>query len=568
MKKVIFSMLLLMASFGIFAQNYIQHIVVKDDTVTSLARKYGVTIHDIYQLNPESKNGVKLGETILIPRTEKNAKLEKKQGIYHKVEPKETFFGIAQKYGTTIQAIQEANQDILQNGLQPDMELLIPTGKKVESSTTIIKNDDIIHIVQPQETVFGITQKYETPKDELIRNNPNLGYLKDNVIKVGDTLRIPIKKLIIEEKEPFKPIKKKEFKELKINDSKKKEVVIMIPFRTSRIGNAQESFKTDKFLNITVDFYSGVLMAIDEIKKMGGNFNITIYDSEEISPNSSSVEHLIKTKDFSNVDVVIGPFYQSHSEKAASLLESKNIIVVSPISVEGKTNYKNLYFATPPSEVCKKMMLQYLKEKNQNTIAIVDRKKPSAKEFISQNYEGIQFVGFNEKGGINSENLKSLLNKDKTNYVILETESTSMVLNTMNLLSGLKGTHKIVMVTLDRNDAFESDEIKSQTLADLNLHYPSAMNESTTEKISSFYSEYRNRNNIFPSAPAVKGYDVVYDVLLRLAQSDDFSEVADKFATEQQESKFIYTKSADGGYYNTGVYILYYDTDLNIKEAQ
>ena len=172
MKKVFVLLLFFTASLGVFAQNYIQHTVVKDDTVTNLARKYGVTIHDIYQLNPEAKNGIKLGEIILIPKTEKNSKFHKKSGLYHKVEPKETFFGIAQKYGTTIQAIQEANKDILENGLQPDIELLIPTGERVENTSTIIRNKDIIHVVQPQETLFGISKKYEISKEELIKNNP------------------------------------------------------------------------------------------------------------------------------------------------------------------------------------------------------------------------------------------------------------------------------------------------------------------------------------------------------------------------------------------------------------
>src|SRR5690606_28877876 len=116
-------------SFGVFAQNNIQHTVVKDDTVSSLARKYNVTIHDIYQLNPSAKEGIKLGEVIIIPKNDKNAALSKKNGLYHKVEPKETLFGIAQKYGTTIQALQDANKDILANGLQPDLEILIPKGK-------------------------------------------------------------------------------------------------------------------------------------------------------------------------------------------------------------------------------------------------------------------------------------------------------------------------------------------------------------------------------------------------------------------------------------------------------
>lgn len=568
-------MLFLIVSFGVFAQNHIQHTVEKDDTVYSLARKYSVTVHDIYTLNPESKNGIKLGEVLLIPKTEKNAKLEKKDGIYHKVQPKETLFGLAQQYGTTIQAIEEANKDLLVNGLQIDMELRIPTGKKVESSTTIIKNDDIIHVVLPKETKFALTQKYNISEEEMIAQNPHI----KEMLKEGDTVRISLKEGIIEEKKEEKPeekqeeeiaeiLSKKDFKELKIGRSDKKNVVIMLPFRASRITNAQESYKTDRFLNMTIDFYSGAMMAIDEIKRMGGNFNITFYDSEEVSSSSSSVENLIKTKDFSNVDLVIGPFFQSHTEKVASLLESKNVLVVSPLSMEGKANYKNLYFATPPTEISRKTMLEYLKEKNQNTIAIVDRKKSSARGFIANNYNGIQFVGFNEKGEINPENLKSLLDKDKMNYVILETESTSLVLNTVNTLSKLKETYKISLVTLDRNDAFESDEIRSQALADLNLHYPSSINESTDRKKESFYSDYRSKNNVFPSVPAIKGYDVVYDVLLRLSQDDDFSKVADKIATQQLESKFIYTKSSDGGYYNTGVYILYYDEDLSIKEAQ
>jgi len=55
---------------------------------------------------------------------------------------------------------------------------------------------------------------------------------------------------------------------------------------------------------------------------------------------------------------------------------------------------------------------------------------------------------------------------------------------------------------------------------------------------------------------------------LRLSQDDDFEKTAEKVATQQQQNKFIYTKSPDGGYYNTGVYILFYDKDLTIKEAK
>jgi len=564
MKKIFFLSLFLTFSLFVFSQNYIEHTVEKGDTVYSLAKKYGVTVDKIQNLNPETKNGIKLGSVILIPKHQKNDKQTKKKtnkqkSITHKVLPKETFFGIAQRYGTTIQAIQTANKDLLANGLQPDIELHIPIGEKTESSTTIIQNDAVIHVVRSKETKYAITKKYNISEEELIAQNPHI----KEMLRQGDTLRILLKEnsndLYAETKtEEIEETSQKEFKTLTIKDYTTKNVAIILPFRASKITNIRESFKTDRLLSITVDYYSGCLAAIEEIEKMGGNFTIFFYDSEGNS--SASIEKLVRENNFSAMDAIIGPFYQSNVEKVASMLENDNVLVVSPLSTEGKANYKNLYLATPTSEISKKAMLEYLKSKNQNTIAIIDRKKLNIKEFIANNYAEIQFA--NEQ-----INIESLLDSDQMNYVILETESTSLVLNAVNILTELQKKYAITLVTLDRNDAFESDEIKSSVLANLNLHYPSSINESNNKKDNSFYRKYREANNVFPSVAAVKGYDITLDVLLRLSQDKDFYKIAKKIATKQNENKFIYTKSGDGGYYNTGVYILYYDKDLSIKEA-
>jgi len=571
MKKSFFLLLFLTFSISVFSQNNIEHTVEKGDTVYSLARKYGVTVDKIISLNPDAKDGIKLGSIILIPKQQKNdkktnKKSNKQKSITHKVLPKETFFGIAQRYGTTIQAIQETNKNLLVNGLQPDMELRIPIGQKTESSTTIIQDDAIVHVVRSKETKYAITKKYNISEEELIVQNPHI----KEMLREGDTLRISLKEntdnlssqTTDQEADVVEIAGKKEFKNLTIKDYTTKNVAIILPFRASSITNIRESFKKDRLLNIAVDYYSGCLAAIEEIEKMGGNFSVFFYDSEGNS--SASIEKLIYENDFSNMDAIIGPFYQSNVEKVASILENEDVIVVSPLSTEGKANYKNLYLATPPSEVAKKAMLEYLRSKNKNTIAIIDRKKTNIKEFITNNYDEIQFVSEQ----INKENIESLLDNEQMNYVILETESTSLVLNTVNILSELKKKYAITLVTLDRNDAFESDEIKSSVLANLNLHYPSSINESVDQKKNSFYKKYKEANNVFPSVAAVKGYDITLDVLLRLSQDKDFYKIAKKIATKQSESKFIYDKSDDGGYYNTGVYILYYDKDLSIKEAQ
>src|SRR5690606_26464758 len=106
MKRLLFWILI----FGILqckatAQQYIRHTVIKDDTVTNLTRKYGSYTHDIYTLNPDTKPRIQLGSALIIPD---KAKIHPQHDWnYHKAEPQETFFGIAQKYATTIQATQE-----------------------------------------------------------------------------------------------------------------------------------------------------------------------------------------------------------------------------------------------------------------------------------------------------------------------------------------------------------------------------------------------------------------------------------------------------------------------------
>ena len=52
-------------------KNYFLYIIKKDDTLFSLSRKYKLTIDDLLKLNPEAKNGIKIGQTLKIPKQTK-----------------------------------------------------------------------------------------------------------------------------------------------------------------------------------------------------------------------------------------------------------------------------------------------------------------------------------------------------------------------------------------------------------------------------------------------------------------------------------------------------------------
>ena len=113
-------------------------------------------------------------------------------------------------------------------------------------------------------------------------------------------------------------------------------MVLLLPFNISKIeGDTVNStamrLKKDKFLNMTLDFYSGALMAIDSAKQIGLPFDIKIFDSQE-TKNTSNIAAIIKENNLENADAIIGPFYQSNVEKTAELLSANQVPVISPLS--------------------------------------------------------------------------------------------------------------------------------------------------------------------------------------------------------------------------------------------
>jgi len=164
--------------------------------------------------------------------------------------------------------------------------------------------------------------------------------------------------------------------------------------------------------------------------------------------------------------------------------------------------------------------------------------------------------------------LKSLFAKDKMNYVVLASENTGMIKTTMATMMSVMASYSLQLVIMEPNETLDTDEISFENLTKLKLMYPSISKDNISVEAQIFKKEYRKINKILPSTYATRGFDVTFDTMMRLLQGKNYQETADSFATEQVDNKFEYYKKPDGGYTNKGIYILYYDTDLTIKEAE
>lgn len=554
----------------------VTHEVLAKETLFGIEKKYGVSDEDLKKANPNlEKEGLQIGQVLVIP-SKNNAKttaLVQEKVVYHEVLPKETKYSIAKQYGITIQELEKKNPEIIPNlpvgykllikGNAPKkVEVVSPVNKKQEVQiSNPIKTEYVNYEVQPKETLYSLSNRFGMSQEEFVSLNPEL----KNGVEIGMILKVPAK---------FSNLAtvKKEYPVLSNTAvGNRKKVVLLLPFNMSKIAedtvnSIASRLKKDKFLNMTLDFYSGALMAIDSAKTLNLPVDVAIYDSQE-TKNSSAVAALIKDNNLVNANAVIGPFYQNNAETAAKLLAENAIPVISPLSKDLGNPIPNLYQSIPTNEVVKNAMFDYMRAKKGNIIAVVDRKKESVIKYIKENQKDVRFAAFTEKGSLSIESLRGLLVSNKMNYVVMETANTWMIKSTMATLLAAMPSYQVQLVILEPNATLDTDEINFLHLTKLKLMYPSVNRENRSSGALIFEKKYRKLNAIIPSDFAIRGFDITFDTMMRLAQNDSFEETANTVPTAQVDNKFEYYQKEQGGYANKGVYILYYDTDLTIKEA-
>ena len=548
-----------------------KHRVKRNETLYSLSKEYDVAIDEIKKYNKRlySEN-LRKGDRIEIPKykTVKNEVVLENTIKKYKVEPREGKWRIAYKFGITVPQLELLNPD-MEPVLQPGQELNVPN---IETSDEKIVEDTFnYYTVLKSEGFMALNRKLGVTKEQLEALNPEI--IEDG-LKLGMVLKVPgdaRTSLLVKDLANTDLTKR-------LTNFKPKHIALMLPFKTDKIDAdsveaAKKAIRTDALLSVSLDFHAGVLMALDSAKNLGISTNLKVFDTKN---NATEIAKILRENDFSRYDAVIGPLLTENFDRVATELKNDNIPVLSPLTMP-KNLYDNVYQTIPSTKLLEETIIKFVKSDSlpKQIIIVSDSKNTEIRDRLKTEFPSAKLVKSrkNKEGEeayfIYQTDLLNVIGTVK-NIVFLETKNEGFASNVISMLNGMDtSANEIILMTTNKNKAFEGKEISNYHLSNLKFHYPSP--NKTTDLASAsnpFVRSYRRLYNVSPNKYAVRGFDLTFDLLLRLSYQDNlFKASAGDLETEYVENKFRYSKKLFGGYYNEAVYIVKFD-DLTIIEAK
>ena len=532
-------------------KKYISYTVKKGETIKGIAKRLGIKTKDLLILNPDIGRKPVPETLIIIPNNE-----------YQQIE--ETAIPV------------ENNNSIIVSEEIPDEE-------------EEIINDFILHKVQKGDTFYNLTRAYNVSKDQLNQLNPSI-----------DSLGLQLDMLL-----KIKPIEDEDLLVLyrdTIQENAVVKLAMMLPFRAIEYDtiDAKDIFKTNRLVNITTDIYLGASVAIDSLKKLGIDIELSVFDTGR---KDTKLDSILAVTDFDNIDAIIGPLY---SEEVPKVANRSGIPVVFPVYSKNQTRFSSskIIKTFADRKVHQKALIDHVLANyaNENILIIGDSSATSIRNSDLIKSKLLQHDSINEaliiypnQGYIRKDYVINALKPDVGNWVILATDKRVISSDVINSLISLpveepeeeedeedekndKESDEPEMQILPEDTVikvfgiFKSsqfDKIDNNKLAKLGFTYTSdTFTDKNSPEIQLFHSQYLKKNYAYPSYYATRGFDILFDIGIRLASGKKLKETFKDGISFRLESKFEYSKSLFNTSSNKGIYIIEYNPDLTLTRIK
>ena len=516
----------------------IVHVVAAGETVYGISRKYNMTPEQLLTLNPEAKDGLSIGQVLVISKG-------------------------------TVGTTKPTPQDTIPNNVPSQVEQI----QHREPSTIVIFTDSLVqHTVLKKETLYSISKRFMVPIETLMEVNN----LKSQNIKQGDVLRIPLKKESIEEV-PHREVPpaipgiqdqtlvKRLDDDLLFGKRTQLRIAVLLPMEYGSTTRSNPKTRA------ATQFYAGIKMALDTLSQMGLDARVTLYDTRSDSTTTVSVLNEMSQREW---DLVIGPLFHTPAQLASNWAKKNRVPILLPTPMSPALLRMNPYVHTaiPTDQRIMEAMAQHIAKLHAKDNIILIK---SGLAEDDKNYEafknkinsllgtGAYRQSVKEITGTTS--MSSAYVSGMKNIYILPSKNKSHVLSFMKSFLGFQERHSDGnnpnIILYGMRDWEDWREFPKEQRGLVNFHYASATSWITSsEGFQSFARQYRARFMGEPDKLSVQAYDVVHFFIRNyfMKNMEGYNGVINHFS---------YQTTGEGhGMENKTVFIMRYD-GLQLKEA-
>ncbi len=571
--------------------SFIRYRVKQQETLYSLSKLYNLSIEDLKAFNPQLyDNELKAGEILRIPayklpkeyqNVDFNQSLKNStfDAYKHIVLPRENKSSISSMYGMSTSTFDSLNPGILevQSG---QLVKVRPPKTKDKFSPKDLNLEVEFYEVPPRQTMYSLSKEFGVSEEILYKLNP---ILRREGLKSKAIIKVPKQVNSLDENTTIVNL------ENYIQNYNEKKLALFLPFSLQRFEkdsiDKNRIILKDKLLNISLELYEGVNWAIQHAREKGIYTDLKVYDTKR---NSRSLDSILNQIDLEDRDAVIGPLLDFNIDVLAKYYKNSQTPIFLPISNYEKS--EGFIFNTIPQDNIKaETLITYLDSivtPEQHLIFITDSTSEATFKKYKYSFPKASFYNV-PKTYVEVDVLKNLLNLNKENLVVLETNQlgvTEGVINTLHNFLNFEPENtdepktdaqkafeerfkdvRIRLFTSNQNQNF-NNVISNKALCDLQFTVVTASKYNVLET-SDLIESYKEKNGTMPSRFVLRAFDLTYDILLRLAFNGTLKdEETLKPITEYNENRFGYKKPfLSNTYYNQGLYIVKYLPDFEFE---
>lgn len=550
--------------------NFAVHVIESGETMWSLTHKYKITEEELKAWNPVLKTAFPAGTSIKIPVGE----IQQTQAIptneeafeNHLVQRGETIYALSVKYGIAVPEIIKYNPVLESRNLVAGETILIP--KKIETAQISAEGETLQAPLEIPDSFYEVEMEMEVPEScvpvnnvSLMRKNYDVALFLPLFFEANDTLN---RELLLPE----------------ISDSLMIDAEILADTLIEKEKTVEE-FKaffqnSENFL----EFYEGVLIAVDSMQKAGMKINLKVFDTQS---DAGSIRDYIYDSDFLETDLIIGPVYPQVQNEVAQIAAKNRIPMVSPFAPRSNIIDSNPYYfqINPTHEYIANETAEMVAEEYYRSNFVVLRTSayentPQGKlvELIREKLYNSGYLNTMDGGSFTvydfknegSFGMRRLLRKGVENVVFIPSSVEGEVSVAVSNLNNLADDYQITLIgSGNYQQHYPSIELEHFHNLKLKYIYPYWIDFNNDASIN-FIKQFKQNFYTEPGNFGVQGFDVAFYFLNALNYfGRDFEDCLPYFHINLVQGNYHFEKvSQFGGYMNKGVSVISYTRDYEV----